>query len=59
MHCEAARSCRLVIVDSLDDHGIVAHGAADKAALARKRRRRALVNDPQVAPRSMSMRLIF
>src|SRR5258708_6785995 len=42
-----ARGRRLAL-DSLEDHGVVAHRAADEAALARERRRCALAHDPQI-----------
>src|SRR5579883_765325 len=35
--------------DAVQDHGIVAHRAADETALAREGRRRALAHDPQIA----------
>jgi hypothetical protein len=34
---------------ALDNHGVVAHRAADKAALTGERRCRALANDPKIA----------
>src|SRR5258708_34973062 len=46
MHCGIERGPGFLAVDTLDDHGVVAHGAADEAALSRKRRGRAFAHDP-------------
>src|SRR5208337_5664314 len=44
------RCARLRAVHALDDHRVVAHGAADEAALAGKGGRCTLAHDPQIAP---------
>src|SRR5437763_15574862 len=48
MHRRVERRARLIAVDTLDDHRIVAHRAADETTLAGKRRRRAFAYDPQI-----------
>src|SRR6516162_11856369 len=42
------RGPRFLAVDAFDNHGVIAHGAADEAALARKCRGRAFAHHPQI-----------
>src|SRR5258707_7313273 len=49
MHRGIERGPRFLAVDALDDHGVIAHGAADDAALSRKCRGRAFAHHPQIA----------
>src|SRR5215470_8316346 len=49
MHRGIERGPRFLAVDAFDDHGVVAHGAADEAALSRKCRGRAFAHHPQIA----------
>src|SRR5262249_41880018 len=48
MHCRIEQANAFRTFDAFDDHGIVAHAAADKAALPGKGRRRTLADDPQL-----------
>src|SRR5207247_1451847 len=49
MRGRVERGAGFIAIDAFDDHGVIAHGAADEAALARECRRRAFAHDPQVA----------
>src|SRR5260370_41373158 len=48
VHRGIERGPRFLAVDAFDDHGVVAHGAADEAALSRKCRGRAFAHHPQI-----------
>src|SRR5215475_985934 len=48
MHRGIQRGPRFFTVDAFDDHGVVAHRAADEAALPRKCRGRAFTHHPQI-----------
>src|SRR5215469_367337 len=48
MHCGIERSLGFFAVDAFDDHSVIAHGAADEAALSRKCRGRAFAYYPQI-----------
>ena len=48
MHRRVKSLTRLIGVDSLNDHCIVTHAAADKPALPRKGRRRTFAHDPPI-----------
>src|SRR5262249_57574302 len=49
MHRGIERGPRFLAVDAFDDRGVVAHGAADEAALSRKCRGRAFAYHPKIA----------
>ena len=49
MDCRLERSAGFRAINALDDHGVVAHRAADKPPLARKGWRRALADNPKIA----------
>src|SRR5499427_2569794 len=48
MHRGIERGPRFLAVDAFDNHGVIAHGAADEAALPRKCRGRAFAHHPQI-----------